>query len=55
MSAYVVACIYWIHIVRLWERGYVSHRGTKSSAALGQKKRDAVPMRQEAPKRKRKA
>ena len=34
---------------------YVSHGGTKSSAALGQNKRDAVPMRQEAPKRERKA
>ena len=35
--------------------GTVSHRGAKSSAALGQIKRDAVPMRQEAPKRKRRA
>ena len=35
--------------------GYVSHRGTKSSAALGQIERDAVPMRQGVPKHKRKA
>ena len=38
-----------------WEGRTGSHRGAKSSAALGQIERDAVPMRQEAPKCKRKA
>ena len=34
-----------------WEGRTGSHRGAKSSAALGQIERDAVPMRQRAPKR----
>ena len=35
MSAYVVVCIYWIHIESLWERYYVSHRDTEGDGGGG--------------------